>query len=77
MPNPLKRLHAALSIDAPPLLVGAVAAHNADGTSTIVLPGGGEIRARGTGIELGAMAFVQSGEIRGAAPDLPVIRVEV
>ncbi|RAH37403.1 hypothetical protein [Halomonas sp. SL1] len=60
-----------------PLLVGEVTSHNTDGTSTLQLPGGGTLRARGQGVAVGLKAFVQTGEIRGEAPDLTDVTVEV
>jgi hypothetical protein len=53
------------------LLAGEVTAHNADGTSTVELPDGSQIRALGTGVAIGSSAFVRGGEIVGAAPTLP------
>lgn len=55
-----------------PLLAGEVIAHNSDGTSTVQLPGGGEIRARGQSVAVGTNAYVRSGRIEGEAPDLTV-----
>lgn len=59
-----------------PLQVGEVAAINADGTRTLELPGGGEIRARGTAA-LGDRVFVRDGLIEGAAPALTTLTIEV
>jgi hypothetical protein len=64
-------------LPADPLLVGTVTAHNADGTSDVQLPGNQTIRVRGQGVAVGVRAFVQGGEIRGAAPALPLSTVEV
>lgn len=60
-----------------PLWVGTVSAHNADGTSTVTLPGGGVIRPRGQSVAVGAKAFVQGGEVRGAAPALSAVTLTV
>jgi len=60
-----------------PLLVGTVTAHNADGTSTITLPGGGVIRARGQAVAVSSKAFVRSGEVTDEAPSLTSYEVEV
>ncbi|SDO30105.1 hypothetical protein SAMN04487957_105100 [Halomonas shengliensis] len=60
-----------------PLLVGEVTSHNSDGTSTLSLPGGGTLRARGQGVAVGLKAFVQAGEVKGEAPDLTDVTVEV
>jgi len=59
------------------LLIGAVTAHNADGTSTVTLPGGGELRARGQSVAVGSKAFVKGGDVIGEAPDLTAYEVEV
>jgi len=59
------------------LLVGEVTAHNADGTSTVELPDGSLIRARGQTVAVGDKAFVEAGQIQGDAPDLPAYDVEI
>lgn len=51
--------------------IGTVVAYE-DGTATLELPGGGQIRARGQGT-VGAKVFVQDGVIQGPAPNLPLI----
>jgi hypothetical protein len=61
----------------PPLLVGEVVTINGDGTSTITLPTGGEIRARGTSVSVGNNAFVRNGVIEGAAPSLSTVTIEI
>jgi hypothetical protein len=73
--NPWKRLESLLPQD--PLLVGKVILHNADGTSTVSLPDGREIRVRGQEVTIGQNAFIQSGEISGQAPNLPVVEITV
>jgi len=61
-----------------PLYVGVVIEHHPDGTSTVQLPGGGGLmRARGQGVAVGDRAFVQEGEIKGAAPVLTDLVIEV
>ncbi len=60
-----------------PLQVGEVTSHNSDGTSTLQLPGGGLLRARGQGVAVGLKAFVRAGEVKGEAPDLQDVTVEV
>lgn len=60
-----------------PLWVGTVQSHNADGTSTVLLPGGGLIRPRGQGVAVGARAFVRGGEVRGEAPALDAVTLVV
>lgn len=64
-------------VPAAPLLAGDVIAHNADGTSTIQLGGGGTVRARGTQVTVGSRAFVRGGIVEGEAPDLPYSEVTV
>lgn len=59
-----------------PLQVGEVIAVNTDGTRTVQLPGGGEIRARGTAA-LNDRVFVRDGLIEGAAPALTILTIEV
>lgn len=50
--------------------IGEVVAY-VDGIATIVLPGAGQIRARGEAA-VGSKVYVQDGVIQGPAPDLPV-----
>lgn len=59
------------------LLVGEVTAHNSDGTSTIELPDGNLIRARGQSVSVGNNAFIEAGEVKGQAPSLPSYDLEV
>ncbi|WP_022949509.1 hypothetical protein [Methylohalobius crimeensis] len=73
MTNPWKRLEQLLPNN--PLLAGDVILHNSDGTSTVSLPDGREIRVRGQSVAVGKKAFVQSGEVRGEAPALPVVGI--
>lgn len=61
----------------PPLLVAVVSTVNGDGTSTVTFPGGGQQRVRGTSVSAGNQAFVQAGEIRGQAPSLTSLTIEV
>lgn len=64
-------------LPADPLLIGTVAAHHADGTSSITLPDGSLIRARGTSVAVGSSAYVRGGAVEGEAPALPVVVIEV
>ena len=57
-------------LPARPLLVGTVTATDGD-VSTVELPGGGVLRARGQA-SVGTKVFVQDGVIQGPAPDLPL-----
>ena len=57
-------------LPARPLQVGTVIATDGD-VSTVELPGGGVLRARGAEA-LGAKVFVRDGVIEGVAPSLPI-----
>ena len=59
----------------PPLMVGEIADID-DGTATVVLPGGGLLKARGSGA-VGDKVFVRNGIIESAAPNLLVELIEV
>jgi hypothetical protein len=59
------------------ILAGQVTAHNTDGTSTITLPDGSQIKALGTSVTVGQRAFVRAGEVLGPAPGLPIYDIEV
>ena len=50
--------------------IGTVVAY-VDGTATLELPGGGQIRARGQAA-VRAKVFFKDGVIQGPAPDLPL-----
>lgn len=76
MTNPYVQLKALIAPDAP-LWVGTVLFHNADGTSTVELPGGAVLRVRGQGVGIGAKAFVRDGEVRGEAPALDSVTLVV
>lgn len=60
-----------------PLLAGKVLSHNADGTSTVRLPDGALMRARGQSVAVGSSAFVRAGRVEDAAPDLPQVEIEI
>lgn len=60
-----------------PLLVGTVFAHNPDQTSTVILSGGGVVRARGTSVAVGNRAWVRDGEVRGEAPELDAVTLVI
>lgn len=77
--NLFARLRALLP--APPVLVGTVVAHNADGTSSVEIPSGvasaplapglstgSTLRARGTQVAVGLRAYVRDGVVEGEAP---------
>ena len=61
----------------PTRMIGAILEHGADGTSLVEIIGGGQVRARGTGVAVGHLAFVRDGEIEGEAPELPLALIEV
>jgi hypothetical protein len=58
-----------------PLQVGQVTAVGG-GAATVTLPGGGVLQARGAAT-VGQRVFVRDGVIEGAAPDLPIVLIEV
>lgn len=58
-----------------PLQVGEVI-DSSDGVSTVELPGGNSILARGSAT-IGSRVFVRDGVIEGTAPSLTVVQVEV
>ena len=62
-------------LPARPLQVGTVTATDGD-TSTIELPGGGLLQARGAE-PLGARVFVRDGVIESEAPALPIELIEI
>lgn len=64
-------------LTAEPLFVAEVVAHNVDGTSTVVFPNGSQLKVMGQGVEVGGFAFVRAGEIRGAAPAVLPVTLEV
>lgn len=59
-----------------PLLIGEVAAQNADDTMAVELTDGSTITARGPLVDVGKKVYVQDRLIQGEAPDLPVDYVE-
>ena len=59
-----------------PLLVGTVAANHTDGTSTVTLLGGSQVRVRGSRT-VGTQVFVKDGVIETDAPALPYAVIEV
>jgi len=61
----------------PSVQVGTIQTNNGDGTSNVVLVGGGVIRASGTGFSSGQAVFVQGGQILSAAPALNIDLIEV
>lgn len=62
-----------------PLQSGEIAVAYPDGTAEVVLDGGGgALRVRNPlGLAEGATVYVKAGQITGAAPVLPYVRIEV
>ena len=75
MANPWNRLRGLLPRDA--LQVGTSQGPNGDGTTTVDLIGGGRIIATGDGYPLGQQVYVQGMIIRGEAPNLTPIEIQV
>lgn len=59
-----------------PLLVGTVVAAHSDGTATVTMPGGSQIRVRGSR-SVGTQVFVKDGVIETDAPQLTAVVIEV
>ncbi len=57
--------------------IGAVVAHNADGTSTITTSAGGSFRARGQSVSIGQQAEVEDGAVMRQAPTLVTYEIDV
>ncbi len=57
--------------------VGAVVAHNADGTSTLTTSAGGTFRARGQTVPIGQQAEVEDGAVVRQAVTMPTVVIEV
>lgn len=57
--------------------IGAVVAHNADGTSTITTSAGGTFRARGQGVSIGQQAEIEDGAVVRVAPSLTTLNIDV
>lgn len=60
-----------------PVLTGTVDAHNADGTSSITMTGGGIVRAYGQTVPVAGIALVQNNTVIAAAASLPAFNLEV
>ncbi|MCU7947801.1 MAG: hypothetical protein KZQ72_14385 [Candidatus Thiodiazotropha sp. (ex Cardiolucina cf. quadrata)] len=60
-----------------PILTGTVACHNADGTSTLTMTGGGTMRAISQNVAVSNKAFVRGNKIIGQAPNLPSYVLDV
>lgn len=64
-------------LPADPLLVAEVVAHNADGTSIVAFPNGSQLKVLGQAVDVGGFAFIRGGEIRGPAPAVVPVELEV
>lgn len=75
--NPFRRLLDLLPQS--PLQIGDVVAAQPDGTAIIsLLAGSGQISARNpNSVGVGIRVFVRGGVIEGAAPELPVINIDI
>lgn len=61
-----------------PVMTATVTALHADGTASVELPGGGQLRVRNPfNAEQGASVFVQDGAVVGDAPSLPLVLIEI
>lgn len=59
-----------------PVLAGVIDTVFADGTATVTLPGGGQMRVRNPlGLAASAHVYLQGGAITGGAPAFDVIEV--
>ena len=78
MPTDLWRQFSGL-LPARPRLLATVVAHNADGTSSLVTADGQTLRAWGKleGATVPYNVFVLDGKIEAAAPNLPLLQLEV
>ena len=62
-----------------PRILATVTAHNADGTSSLTTADGNSMRAWGRvdGATPPYNAFVRDGKVEAAAPNLPLLQLEV
>lgn len=58
-------------------VVGTIVSHNADGTSTLLLPDGNNLKAVGQIVGIGLKAYVIDGVVVSSAPTLPIYTYEV
>ncbi|MEN1941003.1 hypothetical protein WCE39_07910 [Luteimonas sp. MJ174] len=64
-------------VSSDPLQVAVVLEHNADGTTTVQFPNGSTLKVMGQGVGVGDYAFIRGGEIRGEAPPVVPVTLEV
>ncbi|QSI33384.1 hypothetical protein GNX71_28980 [Variovorax sp. RKNM96] len=61
-----------------PVFIGTVVAIHVDGTATVAMQGGGQLRLRNPlASALDARVFFEGSVITGPAPDLPVVEIEI
>ena len=61
-----------------PLMVATVQSVDvSNGTSVVAFDGSGTAVVRGVSVGMGGKCFVRNGLIEGAAPDLPLVEIEV
>ena len=60
-----------------PLLVARIIEVHPDATSTVQFPNGSLLRVRGTAVPAEGHAFIRGGEIRGPAPNVDPVELEV
>ena len=75
MQNLFRRFQALIPDE--PILYAEIITHNADGSSTVETPQGGQFRVRGQSVAVGDFAYLQGGRIIEEAPALPSHEVTV
>ena len=58
-------------------MTSTVQAFNADGTSDVLMTGGGTIKALGQSVPVNGLAFIQQGRVIGPAVNLPAFNLVV
>ncbi len=75
MANPWNLLRTILPRDV--MQVGSVQIISGDGTSNVLLVGGGVVRVTGSDFAVGQPVFIKGSRIVSAAPSLSVIQIDV
>ena len=75
MANPWTRLQNLLPRDV--VQIGTSQGGNGDGTTDVILVGGGRITVTGSGYSSGQRVFVKGGQIISEAPSLTTVEIEV
>jgi len=60
-----------------PLLLGSVAALHSDGTITVTLITGGDVKVIGQGVTVSDRVYIQGHELIGKAPTMPFYEEEI